>query len=93
MGSSNLAVSSLPALKQVDETTYKTEKDNVTVEVGDSKQSEFRPGIKYIDSKFDSNFGFALADKGGGVFFDKETGKVLYKKGPLTAEFYPTSTD
>ena len=47
------------SIEQVDDTTYKTEVHDTIIEIGDSKQDTFRPGIKWINTLFNSNYGFA----------------------------------
>jgi len=81
-------------IKQLNDTTYKVIlkddwKDRVEIEIGDSKQPDFKPQVKIERWDNEANFSVRMSDLDGGVA--KQQGeRINYQKGDIEIDFFET---
>jgi hypothetical protein len=77
--------------QKIDDTTYQQEKtvngDTFQIEIGDSKQSDFKPQMKLKRWDNEANFSVRLIDDGKGTQVE-EADKVKYVQKDYEARFY-----
>lgn len=79
-------------LSNLNETTYQTEKAelDLRIEIGDSKQEEFKPRVKILKWDNEVNFSVGVIEKEGVEnSFTNEDNRVIWTQDKIEAHFYP----